>query len=171
MPTGKLHIKNSQKLNMRVVFYLVCTYSALSMSAANSAEDHPRQDVAAPKLLEEKSISLAIRQDGLSECQGEFNPRCWRDLGVTEWLTNWYNTTPFCPPGRGVDTRFCRIQNEAWTTSFLRIAEGVFGGTGCTLLYQCLSYYDLNHRGNLDPLEVARYRYVRYNIYCQSAPP
>ncbi|KAI9762468.1 MAG: hypothetical protein M1835_008032 [Candelina submexicana] len=65
-----------------------------------------------------------------------------------------------------IDTRYCHLPEETWTTTFLRFAQGGQGGTGCILLNTCLetpAAADL--RVKLSAVEVARYRYVRYTIY------
>ncbi|KAI9711439.1 MAG: hypothetical protein M1812_007184 [Candelaria pacifica] len=97
---------------------------------------------------------------------GEYDPLCWDALDLTSWLNEWYSTTPICAATPPIDNRFCRLSEEAWTTTFLRIAQGGKGGTGCLLLNSCTntpSWADL--RTDLNETETARYQYVRYAIY------
>lgn len=112
------------------------------------------------------------RDDPTIDCvDGIYNTSCWETLNLTSWLTNWYQTVPNCTTG---DTRECRAPDEAWTTTFLRIALNITGGPDCTVLTACLGDApSSNQIIGLNATEAAKYRYVAYNIYSQSytAPP
>ena len=97
---------------------------------------------------------------------GTYNSACWQSLNLSAWLTEWYQQLRICPDVENVDTRNCRSINEPWTTAFLRIAQNITGGSGCTELNACIdnppTSKDINF---VDAIEAARYRYICYNIY------
>lgn len=102
---------------------------------------------------------------------GVYDPACWEFLGMTDWLKDWYAQTPVCNVGPNVDTRKCRVADEAWTTTFLRIAQNVTSSNDCTGLGACMDDPpDSNSiRQDVNQTEQARYLYVCYNIYGETS--
>ena len=101
-----------------------------------------------------------------------YYPGCWEVLNITSWLPMWFIKTPVCQPGQSEAD--CNVKNpgeapEAWTQTFLREAVGG-AGADCTEIGSNLCAYYFNHDdgANFTPLERARFRYVRYNIYGKS---
>ena len=110
--------------------------------------------------------SRAINDPKRDCIYGIYDAKCWDVLNLTNWLTDWYQTTPICSTG---DTRRCRAPNEAWTTTLLRIALNITGGPDCTNLNACEGNPPgSNEIVGFNDTEAARYRYVVYNIYSQS---
>ena len=120
--------------------------------------------------MEGNSLSnnpLLTRETPESRCiLGIYDSSCWRILNLSDWLSNWNSTTPPCVTETDTSAR-CRAAGEAWTTTFLRIAQNITGGPDCVLLDACLGDSPNSNqiRKDIDSLEAARYRYVCYNIY------
>ena len=116
------------------------------------------------------SDGVAIRNLPEASCtNGVYDPACWKTLGLSAWLTDWYERLKPCPTGSNIDTRTCHIAGESWTTTFLRIAQNITGGPGCTKLNACLDNPPTSRDIFFpDAVEAARYRYVCYNIYGKS---
>lgn len=98
-----------------------------------------------------------------------YYPGCWEVLNITSWLPKWFLETPVCQPGESEAD--CNLKNpgeipEPWTMTFLR--EAVGGASGdCTIIGSnlCSYYFNADDGADDKPLERARFRYVRYNIY------
>ena len=98
-----------------------------------------------------------------------YYPGCWNVLNITSWLPQWFLETPVCQPGESeadCNVKTAGVTPEPWTQTFLR--EAVGGASGdCTLIGSNLCAYYFNAVDGVEdtPLERARFRYVRYNIY------
>ena len=118
-------------------------------------------------------VSTFIGSNGPSEedsqpncLLGIYDPDCWQDLDLSDWLRKWHQNLQPCSHEHNVDTRNCQPAGEPWTTTFLRIAQNVTDSSGCTELNACLD----NPPTSKDIVfqkadEAARYRYICYNIY------
>ena len=119
-------------------------------------------------IIQDLSVrALPAKRDPVSDCVTAIpSPECWEVLNVSNWLQEWYNTTPSCQP-RSLATANCRSLNETWTDTFLRMAENVTGGLSCVELDQCLENPPTSKdiRIDVDSVDAARYFYVIYNIY------
>ncbi len=101
----------------------------------------------------------------------DFNHKCWNVLNLDTWLAEWFRFTPQCSNGNTTNCNEPLLSGqgqEAWTTTFLREAEGP--GPDCTMIPagSFCSYSSTSPLGADDsPLTKARYRYVVYSIYGQ----
>ena len=88
---------------------------------------------------------------------------CWSILGLSEYLdhegTGWNQTTPICS-----DSTRCCMQDEPWSTCFLRLGRGL-SGADCTSVNDQACTWDNQVSEYLDPSIEAKVRYVVKSIY------
>lgn len=88
-----------------------------------------------------------------------FMSDCWTLLGISDYLTEWNQTTPVCP-----DSSRCCSGDEPWSTCFLRLARGL-GGQDCTTVNDQPCTWDNRVSEYLDPSIHDKVRYVVKSIY------
>ena len=113
---------------------------------------------------------VAVRDFPHSSCTvGIYDPLCWQSLNMSAWLRDWYQRLETCPSGNNIDTRACRPVDEPWTTTFLRVAQNITGGPGCTELNAYIDNPPTSKDIQFpDAEEAARYRYVCYIMHGKS---
>ena len=115
----------------------------------------------APSLLKSRLVNC-------SDLGASFDQTCWITLDVSDWLNNpktgWNKTTPVCTATE--DDAACCIQDEPWTTCFLRLIRGR-PDEDCSMISARNCPPNLPDR--LDPNITAQEQYVMKNIYGQ--PP
>ena len=91
-----------------------------------------------------------------------FQPACWHELKVPEYLTQWRQNTPDCALSGGNGTDCCNFATEKWSKCFLRLA--VVGGDrfDCSMLDEssCTAYIFGTLRTDLSPSIMTQVSYV-----------
>ena len=113
--------------------------------------------------------SLEPRSINCTDLGAPLDASCWATLDLSDWLTNWNNTTPTCTQDQ--DGAACCLVGEAWNRCFLRLAHGSAGSDctninmqGCTWTQYLAVSHDI----------APQVFYIMTNIYCThlcSPPP
>lgn len=103
-------------LALKIVFLLFFTKHIIA-NTTTAAQRAQREAVAACQNLTSPTTS-----DGTTTPIRTFpDPSCWDTLDMTDWMTNWNNSTTICTATQSVLTPCqCRI-SEPWATCFMRL--------------------------------------------------
>lgn len=80
--------------------------------------------------------------------------RCWIDLKVGYYLTNWYRSTPDCADNKGDGSDCCRYSSsppETWSACFLRLATDSTGYNCDTTSVATCNFLPVELNDNLNP--------------------
>ncbi|KAL8693449.1 MAG: hypothetical protein Q9218_001720 [Villophora microphyllina] len=103
----------------------------LALLSSASVLAAPLESASNPGLLLSRD-AVALKPSNCSDFKEPVAPSCWTSLKVADFLNSWNQTTRQCgekdPNGVG-----CCVEEEPWTTCFIRLSTG-YAGDSCTSL-------------------------------------
>ncbi|KAL8662970.1 MAG: hypothetical protein Q9202_004293 [Teloschistes flavicans] len=101
---------------------LLALYSAPSVLAV------PVESASSSGLLLSRD-TVALKPSNCSDPDEPVTPTCWTSLKVADYLNNWNKTTHICG-SRDTNGVGCCVEEEPWTTCFIRLSTG-YAGDSC----------------------------------------
>lgn len=109
------------------------------------------------------STTSAAVDCNTTDTEAFYDASCWASLDLTNWLSSWQAPSICGETGTG---RNCSLENEAWSTCFLRLGTGD-SGYNCSQISVNTNVcaYSGALASDLDPSIRAQVRYVLRTIY------
>ena len=109
------------------------------------------------------STTFAAVDCNSTDSEAFFDASCWASLNLTNWLSTWQAPSVCEDTGSG---RNCCLENEAWSTCFLRLGTGN-SGYNCSQISVNTNVcaYSGALASDLDPSIQAQVRYVLRTIF------
>ena len=119
--------------------------------------------VTSPVYIDSEVANLGTRATyNCTDLQADQSIRCWTELGLSDYVVGWNQTTPTCRATGNDDGANCCVSDEPWTTCFLRLSYGT-AGTDCSIIDPQACVLD-SLSPNLDPSIAPKVAYVVWNI-------